>query len=215
MNFTHTDLYPNPVNLLLRKWFNEDDASSYLVPTIVGGKPVNISHMVAYGLGCGGMGDGYGGGGALAKAKAKATPGEQLLLQVGKVSTASALGDTFVKRANNSVIIYADRGRGNGTPGLASNSTGDIKMDGKPGSGSAILIGAPPSDLEFQKSIGIGGFGFFYAQSLLQAADYGGGGRLIPLYDSEGIFTGSYYSDGAGTGKICIDFLDGDPGAIQ
>ncbi len=209
---TYTDTYPDDTVLLLTKWFREEaSASSYFVPN-----DKRIKWAVITVQGCGAMGGDPGGGGAIAKSKVLVTPGELLQIQVGKCSTASVLGDSFVKRANNTVIAYADRGRGNGSPGLAINSTGDLKKDGFSSSASPITNrGAPSSDQSIDKSQGFGGHGYSYAQPYLaQAADPGGSGILVPLY-SGGEWVGSYTTDGAGTGSVCIEFYNGNPGPIS
>jgi hypothetical protein len=209
---TYHDIFPDPIELLFTKVFSEEGTFTYVVPN-----DNSIKFFVVTAEGCGGMGDSNGGGGAQVKRKAAVTPGETLTIQVGKTSTASVLGDSFVKRANNTFIVYADRGRGNGNPGSIINSTGDVKRDGRSGGGSSSdpTVGAPASDAADTKSVGMGGFGFNYAQpNLSQGADYGGGGRLYPRYDSGGEWDGTYTSDGAGSGFIKFEAYNGDPGSI-
>lgn len=208
---TYSDLYPEDTVLLLTKWLREEASQfNYFVPD-----DARLKYAIITAQGCGAMGGDPGGGGAIAKSKVPITPGELLLIQVGKCSTASVLGDSFVKRANNTVIVYADRGRGAGPGGLAINSTGDLKKDGYSSSIALPLRGAPSTDELSVESLGFGGFGYQYAQTtLLQAADPGGAGILVPTF-SGGNFTGAYATEGAGTGSICIEYYNGDPGPIS
>jgi hypothetical protein len=207
---TYTDIFPDPIEMLLTKVFSDEGVFTYVVPN-----DARIKYIVAVAEGCGGMGDSQGGGGALVKNKIPITPGETLTIQVGKTSTASVLGDSFVRRANNTYIVYADRGRGNGNPGFALNSTGAVKRDGYNGAGAAATSGAPASDATDTKSAGLGGFGYNYAQpQLSQGSDYGGGGRLYPRYDGGGDWTGDYTSDGAGSGFVRLEFYTGEPGSL-
>lgn len=202
---TWSQLYPKPSILLSNVWFREPVRTNFVIPN-------NPSYqwLVAIVQGCGGMGEYYGGGGALAKSKRKISPGESLQIQVGDVSTASVNGDSSVKRANNVVIAYADRGRGNGNAGLAVNSTGDLKLDGTPG-----IYGNPASDLNTPLSMGFGGYGLWYPTVFLRRhIDAGGGGNLIPTYNSSNTWDGGYVSTGAGTGTVLLQFYDSDPGSL-
>lgn len=207
---TYSDLYPEDTTLLSTEWFREEATQfSYFVPN-----DSRIAWAVITAQGCGAMGGDPGGGGAIVKSKVQVTPGELLLIQVGKCSTASVLGDSFVKRANNTTIVYADRGRGAGSGGLAVNSTGDLKRDGFSNSAVGVNRGAPSSDQGVDSSLGFGGFGYTHAQpNLLQAADPGGAGVLVPTY-SGGAWTGGYTSDGGGVGSVCIEYYNNDPGPI-
>lgn len=207
----YTDVFPDSVTLLLRKQFTEEGSYTYFVPN-----DSRYKYLVAYGQGAGGMGSSYSGGGALVKRKVLITPGELLQVQVGKVSTQSVQSDSFVKRQDNTVIIYADRGRGNGAGGLAANSTGDIKRDGYAAGVPMETYGAPASDTNDLKSLGFGGFGIRYAEDTLgQAADTGGGGLLIPTYYDVDTLTGYYQAQCAGNGKIVLEFYNADPGALN
>lgn len=211
---TYSDLYPEDVVLLFTKWFLDPTPEfQYFVP---------LDKFVAYGiisaLGCGGSGGQYPsgtGGGALVKSKVKLTPGELLLIQVGNTPTASTLGTSYVKRADNTVLVYADRGRGVGPGGLAINSTGDLKKDGHAESEAGDFRGGPASDFNITKSQGFGLYGFHKAvEGLSQATDPGGGGLTRPVYDG----AGSYIRDigeGGGAGRVCIEYYNGDPGPID
>lgn len=203
MTFTWSQVYPKDVTLLRNVWLKDPGSINYTVPNIQ-----SYQWLVVSVLGCGGMGENSGGGGALAKSKVSISPGEVLRTQVGNVSTASVLGDSFVKRSNNVVIAYADRGRGNGQGGLASNSTGDLKRDG------VSTIGTSGHDLTDVLSMGIGGVGYYYASNVDRAADPGGGGYLLPQYNSDHNWNGYYSAVGAGTGLVLLQFYDKDPGNL-
>jgi len=215
---TYTDIYPDDIVLIKTLWFREEATQFNLFIPNTTELEKSITHAILTAQGAGGMGDADGGGGALVKSKVPVTPGELLFAQVGKCSTASVLGDSFIKRADNTVIVYADRGRGNGNPGLAINSTGQLKRDGFAANASpSANRGSPSSDLDSLQSLGMGGLGYINAQGVLafQAADPGGAGRLVPRYDSGGNWLGDYVARGAGTGTLAIQLFNGDPGPLS
>ena len=146
------------------------------------------------------------------------TPGENLIVQVGNTSTASPLGDSFVKRNDGvTVLCYADRGRGNSNAGMASNSQGDVTVDGSPG--GAGIGGAPTSDATDYFAVGFFGQGAENepvhnggtANPAGYGADYGGGGFVATDLDENGagVILGAI---GAGSGLVCLQFFDSDPG---
>ena len=197
---TWSSLHPDEATLIGVVWFKEPGAYNYTVP-------VGANWVRAVAQGCGGQGDHWGGSGALARSRRMVTPGDNLKVQVGQVNTTSVLGDSWVERNDNSVICYADRGRGVGTAGLAANSTGDVTRDGAPGASNAG--GLPPSDSADYAPLGFGGVSAQF--SLSHASDYGGGGLVATGSDENGItiIIGSY---GAGTGLVVLEFFDTDPG---
>jgi len=181
---------------------------------------VNAASGALYGrataLGCGGQGANWGGGGALARSRFPVqTDGEAFNIQVGDVSTASPLGDSWVKRLDGTILVSADRGRGNGTGGRAANSIGDIKLDGQNGtSGTPSYGGNPASDEALFGSVGIGGFGVFapgaFLSGILQA-DPGGGGLLSYIINDSGEINGTIAYP-AGGGLVVFEWFNFDPG---
>lgn len=197
---TWTSLHQVEAALLGRKFFTEPGQYNYTVPA-------SAKYVRAQALGCGGQGGDWGGGGALARTTVAVTPGDNLKIQVGDVSTSSTPGDSWVKRNDNSVIAYADRGRGNGNKGLASNSIGDVTQDGSPA--GVNTGGAPAGDSGLYDTQGFGGLGALYAQT--RTADYGGGGHTY--YDTNESGTLVFMSAwGAGTGLVVLEFFDSNPG---
>lgn len=205
----YSTIFPDTARLLGRRWFKEAGTYNYLVPADFPALPgVAPKWMRALALGVGAQGSEWGGGGAFARSKVIVQVAENLIIQVGTQSTGSTPGDSFVKRNDQWVIVYADRGRGAGPGGLAANSTGDVKRDGKPGAPNIGAGGDPASDDLDYGSLGLHGRGALYGQ---RGGDPGGGGRLHPLYDEYGNFI-AYTATTAGAGLVCLEFFDADPG---
>lgn len=198
-----SELFPSTLVLMGRAFFKVPGVYSRTVPA-------GAYFMRAVALGCGGQGDQWGGGGALARSLVAVTPGENIKVQVGTTSSASIAGDSWVRRNDNTNICYADRGRGNGNRGLASNSFGDVTRDGSPGvSGSG---GDPASDLADFGTLGFGGLGNKTSGDISHSApNAGGGGALGPAADENGIFIG-YVTFGAGGGMVALEFFNENPG---
>lgn len=169
--------------------------------------PAGAKFVRAHAQACGGQGDHWGGSGAYARSRRPVTPSDNLVVQVGTVNTSLPAGDSFVKTNAGDVICYADRGRGSGNAGLAANSIGDVTRDGAPG--APPVGGAPPSDAADPECRGFGGVGADVAAD--RTADYGGGGLVTTDNDENGIgiIVGAF---GAGTGLVCLEFFDSDPG---
>ena len=197
---TWSALHPDEAALTKRKWFKDPGDYNYTVPA-------GAAYMRATATGCGGQGDQWGGSGALARSTVPVTPGENIKVHVGDVSTAGVAGDSSVERNDNTVICYADRGRGVGTRGLAVNSVGDVTRDGSPG--ATNTGGAPPSDAADEDPQGFGVLGALYAQT--RTSDYGGGGHTLTLPDENGDL--HFWSAwGAGSGLVVLEFFDTNPG---
>lgn len=198
---TWTQLFPDEAVLLGRRFFKEPGIYNATVPALT-------NFVRAHAVGSGGQGSNWGGGGAYARSVVPVQPGDNLVIQVGDVSTATTVNDSFVKRNNGSVICYADRGRGIGTRGSASLSIGDITRDGSPGSDPTGVGGAPGGDLTDYATAGFGGRGTDYTQTF--APDYGGGGHRTVQTDGFGNFIG-YTAWVAGTGLVCLEWFDSNP----
>jgi hypothetical protein len=166
-------------------------------------------------LGCGGQGANWGGGGSLARSRFPVlTDGEAYEIRVGDTSTASELGDSFVRRIGGPYLVYADRGRGNGTGGRAANSIGDIKIDGQDGNSSTGFGGDPASDASMYAPVGISGSGYgkpstYYYGRL--TSDFGGGGLLSYSYRDNGEIAGTVGRP-AGYGRVVMEYFNVDPG---
>jgi hypothetical protein len=197
---TWTQLHPDEAVLISRKWFKEPGAYNFTVPA-------GAKYVRAIALGCGGQGGNWGGGGAYARSRVPVTAGDNLKVQVGTPNTSSTPGDSWVERNDGSVICYADRGRGIGTRGLASNCTGDVVRDGNPGLSNAG--GAPASDAADFGALGFGGAAAHADFSV--NADYGGGGHTYQDNDETGTLQ-NFAAWGAGTGVVVLEFFDIDPG---
>lgn len=158
--------------------------------------------------------DGWGGGAAFAYSEEACLPGAAFTVQVGdsqfaRPSANTVAGDSWIKRADASVLVYADRGRPDGSPGLAANCTGVTKLDGS--SATSDAGGASAGDDSDPNPMGFGGRG----ASLTNAPWFGGGG---------GRFTGPYLYPlfPPADGRICLEFYSAnlatvtvvpDPGA--
>lgn len=161
---------------------------------------------------CGGQGDNWGGGGAFVRERFTATPGDNLEIQVGTASQASAVGDSFVKRSGVT-LAYAERGRGSGVGGGVVVSVGTIERAGETVPNSGTLVdqhgGVPGSDAVDAEAI------FGDAVSTVQndntAVGPGAGGRLIYIADYGG--TLQRYAYPAGSGFVFVECFDGQPSA--
>ncbi len=197
-------LFADDAILVGRKYFKTPGQVNYTVPA---GATVCRAVLTA----AGGQGENWGGSAALVKEKFGVTPGENLKLQVGDTQTATTLGDSWIKRNDGTLIAYADRGRGNTNKGLASNSTGAVRRDGANGVDATPAGGLAPSDGSDTAPLGFGGLG---SDGLTAPpADFGGGGHNTPQTDPGGVFFG-YSRFLAGTGLICLEFFDIDPGYL-
>lgn len=196
---TYSQLYQEEAVLISRVY--KKDPGSYNVAVPAGAKWLRASAR-----GAGGQGDHWGGGAAMARSRVPVTAGDNLIVQVGTLSTSSTPGDSFVKRNDGTPIVYADRGRGAGVRGKAANSVGDITRDGgDPGASSG---GAPATDaMDYAPVLG----GVLSASPTNQVSDPGGGGLVATDLDENSIpiIVGTYP---AGPGIVCLEFFDSDPG---
>lgn len=203
-----TSIFPTEALLLGRVFYKDPGLSSFVVPadfvTYSGVAPKFVRAMC---VGSGGQGDHWGGGAAFARSVAPVTVGEALSIQTGNVGTASSLNDSFVKRASGQVIAYADRGRGSGVRGVAANSIGDVTRDGQPG--GANFGGACASDAADYAGDGFGGVGSDYGHTI--PADFGCGGHILGYVNEYGIDQGTV-AWASGTGLVCLEFFDSNPG---
>lgn len=197
-----SELFPDVPALILRKWFKVPGTFNFAVPA-------GASWMRASVLGAGGYGDQYSGGGAYVRSRVQVTPAENLVIQVGATSTATVAGDSFVKRNSGLIIAYADRGRGSGVAGQASNSTGDSRRSGVAGS-SVAPGGLPASDVLETDPVFGAGSAIYNASSALIAATAGGGGFLYYNLDAEGELQRPGHP--GGFGLVCLSFFDANPG---
>ena len=198
---TWTSLFPDAAVLLSR--VSRKEPGNYDIEV-----PAGAKFLRAASLGVGAEGDQWGGGGAYARSRVPVTPGEILKVQVGQLSTSGTPGDSWVKRADGTVICYADRGRGSGVRGVAANSIGDVKYDGQPGS-PAGLGGAAANDATDYAPLIPPGDGADYSST--KGADYGGAGKLYWMTDQYGNFV-RYISWPGGSGLVALEFYDSDPG---
>lgn len=199
---TWTSLFPDEAQLLGRVFKKLPGQFTVTVPA-------GVAFMRAHALGCGGQGDQWGGSGAYARAIVAVTPGEALTVQVGDCSTASTPGDSWVKRNDGTVIVYADRGRGDGDRGQALLSTGDVTRDGQDGNQNAGFEagGALTADQNDYDPVFGQGRGAEYTKT--RSGDYGCGGHRFPQ-TLNGNFVG-YVSWPAGTGIVCLEWFNANP----
>lgn len=202
MSTTWTSLFPDEAQLLGRMFKKLPGQYTITVPA-------SVAFVRAHALGCGGQGDQWGGSGAYARAIVSVTPGEALTVQVGDCSTASTPGDSWVKRGDGSIIVYADRGRGDGDRGQALLSTGDVTRDGQNGvvngtssHGGDMAINASDMDPVFGQGRGAD-------FNSTRSGDYGCGG-LREVQTLYGTFVG-YVAFPAGTGLICLEWFNANP----
>lgn len=192
--------------LLSRKWYGDPGEITIQAP--VGAKWGRVTAQ-----GVGGQGEFWGGGGASAGDRFPVNaPGEVFFLRIGSTSQGSVLGDSIFARMNGAamgaILVYADRGRGNSNGGSAALSIGARKRDGQKGQPQIGGGGNPGGDAADYASLGFSGRGAIYGQ---RAGDPGGGGQLHPMYDEYGNYIG-YYATPGGTGLICVEWFDADPG---
>lgn len=197
------DIRPAKANLVKRQYFK--------VPGNIAGVAVPSGAKVlrALAMGCGGQGANNGGSGAFARRKITVSPSDTFSLQIGLNSTGNTPGDSAIWRgaAGTEIIVYADRGRGNGNPGLAINSVGDITRDGVSGLIDTNASYEPGDSLDLQ-ALGFEGLAPSYHS---RSGDPGAGGGLVAIYSSTGTFLG-YAANPAGQGLACMEWWDADPG---
>lgn len=201
---TFSDLFPDGAALMGRKWFKLPGNFNFAVPA-------GVYFIRASVLGVGGQGENWGGGSAFARAIFPTTPTENLKIQVGRTAQADVPGDSWVKRNDNTVLVYADRGRGSSAPGLAINSVGDVRRDGTVG-GTGGVGGEPASDAADYGGVGFWGGGARSEYNApARAADYGGGGVGVNVYGEYSQLVGvTAYP--AGGGLVCLEFFNANPG---
>lgn len=198
MSILHSDLFPVGYPLLFRRHFSTPGAFSIAAPE--GAVWIRVSSS-----GAGGFKDdapGWGGGGAFAF-DAESSVSGTYTVQVGDADHArtaqnDALGDGWVKRPDTSVLVYADRGRPNGSGGLIANCTGSIKRAGT--ASTSTHGGASAGDDADLYPLGFGGRG----ASSSVSAFYGGGGGFdlghdVPTFP-------------ANDGLVCVEFFSANPG---
>ena len=201
-----SDLHPTDFPLIQRVWLDRPGSYNLVAPT-------GTAFVRAAAAGCGGFkddADGWGGGAAFAFNKEAAAAGATFTAQVGdpefsRPSANTTAGDSWVKRSNATNLVYADRGRPDGSAGLAANSTGLTTRSGSAATGSAGGAGA--GDAGDTAAMGFGGRGANPGTSEANldalAAWYGGGGgrrsaRQVPIIP-------------AGCGLVCVEFYTQDP----
>lgn len=199
------DIHRPTANLLRRDIFRVPGQFLGISP------PAGAKYLRAPGLGCGGSGDAWGGAGCFVRSKRVTNPAWTYSVQVGDTATSSSSGDSAVWKGSpgtGEVIIYADRGRGDGTGGKAANSIGDVKRDGENGRPDLGRGGLPAGDAADFASLGFIG----RAGSTTSSGDIGGGGKALPVYDDLSNFLG--YSGRAlgGLGRVALEWWDADPG---
>lgn len=201
----YTDLYPPAAVLIARKFFLESGAFNQVAPA-------GARYVRAMALGAGGYStESYGGGGAYAMAGFAIGEAETIKVQVGTVSTGGVLGNSMVSRLDDTILVLADRGRGTGPAGQASNRIGTIRRSGLPGvnSGGSAGGGDSGSDAGDFGELGFQGKGAKPGVAI--AAGPGGGGQLRSAYNGDGVPDG-YYGYQAGPGLVCLEFFNRNPG---
>lgn len=204
----YSTLFPDIAILKARKWFKSGGNFDFVVPAASKWCRLHLAPA-------GGYGDNNSGGGAFVRHRFPVTVGENLKIQIGNPSTQTEASSSFVKRNDGTLIAYADRGRGNGNPGLAANSTGEIRRDGTPG-GQDSTAGAyfgyggdcVGDDADLIQIFGrLRGARYGAAvPAVVRSAEPGGGGKI------------GYYDDGGdglhrlghpgGAGLACFEFFD-------
>lgn len=194
------DIVAAKANLVKRQYFKVPGNTTGIAV------PAGAKFLRALAQGCGGQGTNFGGSGAFARRKIAVLSTDTFSVQVGNTSTASTPGDSAVWKGavGGTVVCYADRGRGDGTAGLAVNSIGDVTRDGH----SGPTDGAEPGDAADLQALGFQGL---QASPNTRSGDPGGGGVLVPYYSSTGAFAG-YTIHAAGQGLVCLEWWDADPG---
>jgi hypothetical protein len=196
----HSDLFPIGYPLVQRLYFSEPVTAAAVIA------PDGSAWVRTSASGAGGFkdnADGWGGGAAFAFAEEACLPGNTFSVQLGdtqhsRPATDDNLGDSWVKRGDSSIMVYADRGRHGGSPGLASRSTGSITRDGT--AGTSGQGGASAGDDIDPWSLGFGGQG----ANPTRPAWYGaGGGHVTGFY--------LYPTFPAGDGLVCLEFYQYNP----
>jgi len=146
----------------------------------------------------------WGGGAAYAFRAEACAPGDVFTAQIGdsqfsRPTADTVAGDSWVKRPNSTVLVYADRGRHSGTRGLAVNSQGAIRRDGT--DATADAGGPSAGDDADIYPLGFGGKG---ADIALAPYFGGGGGRST--------YPGFAWNYPAGDGRVCLEFYRINPG---
>lgn len=202
----YSELFPDDAVLISRIWLKTYGPHDRVAPA-----GANILRVAA--LGCGGQGDNEGGGGALARSKVPCTPGENFRSYVGDTQTASTAGDSWVRRVNSSgeLLVYADRGRGNRSPGLAANSFGQVKRDGN--AAASGVFGKPASDAADFAPLNFAGRPTGNIPVNPGASTPGQGGRQTGVNDENGNYVGNIITPG-GFGLVVLEFFNGDPGYV-
>lgn len=198
MSVLHSSLFSTGYPLIQRVWV---PVGALLVMA-----PAGSAWVRASAGGAGGFKDdaaGWGGGGAFAFAAEPCLAGDSFHCQTGdtqftRTSSNTVSGDTWVKRGDLSVLVYADRGRPNGTAGASANCTGAITRSGV--AGGTTQGGSSAGDDADTYPLGFGGRG---ASSAL-AAFYGGGGGYEAGHD--------FPTFPAGSGRLCLEFYSSNPG---
>lgn len=148
--------------------------------------------------------DGWGGGASFAFSAEACAAGATFTGWVGdsqfcRSSQNTTSGDSWIRRANSSLLVYADRGRPDGSPGLLANCTGTIKRSGSAAASDAG--GASAGDDADQYPLGFGGQG----ASQTFAPWYGGGGGR-QTYGS------LVWLHPPGDGRLCVEFYSRNAG---
>lgn len=196
-----SDRHPTSYSLIQRFYFDVPGAVAAITV------PARSSWMRVAASGAGGFRTatvGWGGGAAYAFDAEACTPGDVYTGQVGdsqfaKSTADTVAGDSWIKRPGGSVLVYADRGRPDGTPGSSANCTGSIKRSGSAPTSDAGGVSA--GDDADPYPLGFGGPG----ASRFLAPFYGaGGGRQV--YD------GVTWYNPPGDGRLCVEFYLFNPG---
>lgn len=196
----HDVLFPLGYPLIDRVYFNEPGTFNVTAPALTSWVRSAVS-------GAGGFKDdvdGWGGGAAFAFASEDCDPGAAFQVQVGdsqftRPTANTGQGDSWIKRGDSSILVQADRGRPDGSPGLLANCVGLIKRSGSAATASAG--GASAGDDADPYPLGFGGVG----ASITNAPWYGGGGGRV-----SGPFTYPLFA--AADGRACLEFYAVNPG---
>ena len=199
MPILHPDLFPLGYPLIRRVWFQEPGEYSVQAPA-------DTTWVRASASAAGGFKDdvaGWGGGAAFAFDEEACAELATFTVQVGdsqfcRPSADTVAGDSWVKRAGGSILVYADRGRPDGSPGLADNSTGSIARSGS--SAGMTQGGMAAGDDQDDFPLGFGGRG---ASTTAPAWYGGGGGRVAGPY--------RWPLKPPGDGRVCLEFFRRNP----
>lgn len=196
----HSDVFPTGYPLRLRRFFTTPGTFSINITSVTAATWLRVSMNAA-----GGFKDdapGWGGAAAFAFDHELAVAGVYTG-QVGdsdhaRTAQNDVLGDSWVKRPDTSIFVYADRGRPGGAGGLVANCTGSIKRAG--GAAASNHGGASAGDDADDMALGFGGQG----ASASQAAYWGGGGGYEAGHD--------FPTFPAGDGAVCFELFTFNPG---